>query len=54
MEHLDAAIRLDEWGQNKRKASPLIGDWAASAVENAFMVKNMVRAIQPAPALLAE
>jgi hypothetical protein len=44
MKHLDAAIRFDEWGQNKRKASPLIGGWAASAVENAFMVKNMLRA----------
>jgi hypothetical protein len=51
MEHLDAAIWFDEWGQNKRKASPLIGGWAARAVENAFMVKNVVRAIQPARAL---
>jgi hypothetical protein len=35
MEHLNAAIRLDEWAQNKRKASLLIGNWAAIAVENA-------------------
>jgi hypothetical protein len=35
MEHLNAAISFDEWGQNKRKASLLIGKWAANAVENA-------------------